>query len=146
MSETTDRIKRQRMLTEIREGLKGVKSAAQRKKDSEALYKENTSLVLPMMLEVDGPNGKGIRFEFEDQEYAAIACQPDAGKLWDTPALITELKKRGVWQKVSTTQLDPQKLAAEIEAGNLPSFEEFMLDAPEKSAYVKFVNPKPENL
>lgn len=140
-------IQKSRMLNSVRDHLNQLKMIADQKRGAEALYKEQASVVLTELAELDGENGPGVRFEYEGNEYAARVCQPDTPKIWDLENLIPWLKQNGYWDKVKTTVLDPNKLAAEISVGNISATdtEKFQLDAKKPTAYVKFINPTPES-
>lgn len=140
-------ITRNRVLSSLRDHLYQLKVIADQKRASEQLYKEQASVTKGELLEIDGENGSGVRFEYEGKEYAAIVCQPGTPKIWDLENLVPWLKKNGHWDKVKTTILDPEKLAAEISMGNISATEteKFQLDGTTPTAYVKFVNPKPDS-
>lgn len=150
MSVTDSRsmINRERMLTGLRKKLADLKRLSILKSQTNSQYDEFAAPALAELLDVDGANGSGVRFELDGVEYAAFACQADPGRYWDTAPLIDFLKKRGWWDKVSMEVLDPQKLQAEIAAGNIPEklVAKFQVTGEPKKPYVKFINPKPESL
>lgn len=141
-------IDQRRLLGGLRRKLADLKRLSILKSQTEAQYKEFAAPALADLFETDGPNGNGVKFELDGVEYAAIACQPTPGKLWDAQPLIEWLKANGHWAKVSTEVLDPQKLQAEIAAGNIPEkrVAKFQIDEEPKKPYVKFINPKPDSL
>lgn len=142
-------IQRSRLLRELKESLlPNMKRASNEKKDAEAGYKDTASAVLPVIVEVNGINGTGVRFEYEGQEYAAYVCQPEPAKLWDAAPLIEYLKENGHWQKVSQRVLDPMMLEAQMAAGNIKreDLEKFQVSQEPGKPYVKWINPKPESL
>jgi hypothetical protein len=142
----TSTIRRGRVLAEVRKGATELEQAALDVKLAGQRYAELSSTLKPKVLEVDGENGNGVRFDGLQGERAVMYIQPTPGKEWDAPRLIEELKRRGVWAKVSTTSLDTHKLAAEIAAGNLPAFEEFQTELEPRGASLRFVNAKPDSL
>lgn len=149
MSVTDSRsmINQSRMLTGLRRKLADLKRLSVLKSQTESQYKEFAAPALTELLETDGPNGSGVKFELDGIEYAAIACQPDPVKLWDAEPLIEWLKKNNHWDRVSTTSLDPVKLQAEIAAGNIPArVNRFQIEDKPKTPYVKFIKPKPDSL
>lgn len=148
ITDSRSMINQSRLLTGLRRKLADVKRLSILKSQTESQYKEFAAPVLTELLELDGPNGNGVKFELDGVEYAAFACQPDAAKLWDAEPLIEWLKKYNYWDRVSTTSLDPVKLQAEIAAGNIPvaKVNRFQIDDKPKSPYVKFIKPKPESL
>jgi hypothetical protein len=146
VSERTDSVKRARILSEIREKAPELQQAALDKKAAEQHYADLSAHLKPMVEEVDGPNGVGIRFDGLNGDQAVKLVQNKPTLVWNAPDLIAELKSRGVWKKVSTEELSPEKLAAEIAAGNLPDFKEFQVEVPGNSPSLRIVNAKPESL
>jgi hypothetical protein len=139
-------VHKRRALEALRGRLAEYKRAALNKAQAEGYRAELAQRTLEEMAAVDGYNGNGVRFQYEGQELAAFACQPEPEKYWDPAKLVEHLKKTGVWDRVSTTVLDPQKLEAEIASGNIrrSSLDKFIVQKP-KSPYVKFINPKPDS-
>lgn len=146
MSERTDAVKKARILSEVRETAPELQKAALDKKAAEQRYTDLSARLKPMVEEVDGPNGVGVRFDGVTGEQALKLVQNKPSLVWDAPNLIAELKSRGVWKKVSTEELSPEKLAAEIAAGNLPDFKEFQVEVPGNAPSLRIVNAKPESL
>lgn len=146
--ESRSMIDRQRLLGGLRRKLADVKRLSILKSQTATQYDEFAAPALLELLEVDGPNGNGVKFELDGVEHAAIACQADGGKFWDAEPLIEWLKANGHWAKVSMEVLDPQKLQAEIAAGNIPQkrVAKFQIEGEKKKPYVKFIKPKPESL
>ncbi|HWV46848.1 MAG TPA: hypothetical protein VN039_12660 [Nitrospira sp.] len=140
-------IDNRRLLSGLKRKLADLKRLSILKSQTESQYKEFSAPALSELVEADGFNGRGVRFELDGVEYAAIACQPTPGKLWNAEPLIEWLKKNGHWSNVSTEVLDPHKLQAEIAAGNIPqrSVAKFQIDEEPKKPYVKFINPKPDS-
>lgn len=144
----TEEVKKQRMLNGLRDMLSSLKGLRIGEKQAAEASKEYAAQIKPLLEDVDGLNGGGVRFEFEGVEYAALVCQPDAGKIWDAAPLIEHLKQSpALWRKVSTTVLDPMKLEAEMAAGNINREELLKFQIPDKlkASYIKFVNAKPES-
>lgn len=142
----TESVKTSRLLTGLRAKLVYVKAAAEAKRLSENTYKEQAANALADLLEVDGPNGSGVRFVYEDKEYAAFACQPSSEWTWDAAPLVEWLKDNGFFDRVSVTVVDPEKLESEMAVGNIKrsDLEKFQVEK-ERSPYVKFINPKPDS-
>lgn len=140
-------VRKNRLLSALREKLAHAKSLSVVASQAEVSRKEASAMALEDLIEVDGLNGNGVRFEFEGKELAAFACQPDPGKFWDGAPLIEWLKANGYWKSVSVTTLDPAKLEAEIAAGNIKrvDVEKFQVTGEPKAPSVKWINPKPES-
>lgn len=141
-----ENVRNSRTLNLLRYKLETVKGTAENKRKAETLYKEAAADALADLLTLDGPNGDGIRFNYEDKEYAAFACQPSSEWTWDAAPLVEWLKENGFFDRVSVTVVDPEKLESEMAAGNINReyLEKFMVEK-ERSAYVKFINPRPES-
>jgi len=147
MTVNVETMKNRRLLNGLRDKLFSAKAASEAKNMADTRYKEISADALGDLIAVDGLNGTGVRFEYGDKEVAAFACQPDAGKYWDAAPLIEWLTEHGYWAQVSTTQLDPIKLEAEIASGNIKraDVEKFQVTGEPKKPYVKFINPKPDS-
>ena len=148
MSNPTETLNKNRVLSKLREKLSGAKMLSVTASQAEVARKEAAAQALKDLIEVDGVNGNGVRFEFEGNELAAFACQPDPGKYWDGAPLIEWLKANGHWEKVRVTTLDPAKLEAELAAGNIKrdDIAKFQVTGEPKAPSVKWINPKPQSL
>lgn len=146
-NDSMDLIRKNRVLESLRDHLHQLKGIADQKKAAELHYKEHASVTREELREIDGENGTGVRFEYDGKECAAIVCQANTPKIWDLENLIPWLKENGHWDKVKSTVLDANKLAAEISVGNISATEteKFQMDGTKPTAYVKFVNPKPDS-
>lgn len=142
----TENIGKSRVLDRLRYMLATAKGAAEQKRTAENLYKEAAADVLSDLRELDGVNGSGVRFQWEDKEYAGYVCQPEDELVWDAAALTEYLKKIGRYDAVSVTVLDPEKLESELAAGNIrrASLEKFQVRK-SSTPYLKFMNPKPDS-
>lgn len=130
----------------LRAKLAELKAFSAQKATAESLHKKAAAEILPELKEIDGENGPGVRFEYEGREYAAFVCQPEPEQVWNAAPLVQWLKDNGHWDSVSVTVLDPQKLEAELAAGNINrgKLARFIVKKP-RTPYVKFGNPKPDS-
>lgn len=142
----TDSVRNARVLNALRRKLEVLKAAAEDKRATEGVYKQASADALADLLTVEGPNGDGVRFMYQDKEYAAFACKPSSEWTWDAALLVEWLKENGVFDRVSVTVVDPEKLESEMAAGNIKrsDLDKFQVEK-ERSAYVKFINPRPES-
>lgn len=142
----TDSVRNARVLNALRRKLEVLKAAAEDKRATEGVYKQASADALADLLTVEGPNGDGVRFMYQDKEYAAFACKPQSEMIWDAAPLVEWLKENGVFDRVSVTVVDPEKLESEMAAGNIKrsDLDKFQVEK-ERSAYVKFINPRPES-
>jgi hypothetical protein len=121
------------------------------KLSKKAVGQEEASLTaeaLPALIQLVGVNTKnGVWFEDADGNRHAAAVVQGSGEEWDLAPLIEHLKGIKVWDEVSTRQLDPHKLAAEIVAGNIKGddLEKFKIKKT-SAPYIKIVNATPESM
>lgn len=144
MTTISEGLRTNRLLSALKEKLPSVKAAAENKRHAENVYKEVATDALSDLVAVDGLNGDGVRFEYGDKEYAAFVCQPEPERIWDSAPLVEWLKDNGFWDSVSVTVVDPEKLESEMAAGNIKrsDLDGFQIEK-QRSAYVKFINPRP---
>lgn len=142
----TEEINKSRTLERLRYMLSTAKGAAENKRKAESLYKEAAADALSDLEVLDGKNGSGVRFEWEDKEYAAIVCAPEDELVWDAARLTEHLKNIGKYEDVCVTVIDPEKLESEIAAGNIKraTLKKFQVAKP-RTPYLKFINPKPDS-
>lgn len=140
-------LRKNRILPTLRGRLAMAKALSEAASQAEVARKEASALALEGLIEVDGVNGNGVRFEHDGKELAAFACQPKSEKFWDGAPLIEWLKENNLWDQVSVTTLDPAKLEAELAAGNIKreDVEKFQLTGDPKAVSVKWINPKPDS-
>jgi hypothetical protein len=121
------------------------------KASKKSIGEEEASLsseALPALVELVGVNSKkGVWFEDGAGNRHAAAVVQGSGEEWDLAPLIEHLKGTKVWDEVSTRQLDPHKLAAEIVAGNIKgdTLEKFKIKK-NSAPYIKMVNATPESM
>ena len=142
----TDDIRKVRVLDALREKLKLAKVASVNASQTESSRKEVHADAVKDLAEIDGKNGNGVRFDYYGTELAAFVCQPEPELIWDAAPLIEYLQKVGLYDKVSTVVLDPEKLESEMAAGNIKraTLKKFQIEKP-RSPYLKFINPRPES-
>lgn len=142
----TDDIRASRLLFGLRDKLAAAKRASENQTEAENYRKEVHKDALTDLAEVDGKNGSGVRFSYEDRELAAFVCAPADELTWDAAALTEHLKKIGKYDAVSVTVIDPEKLESEMAAGNIKraTLKKFQVAKP-RTPYLKFINPKPES-
>lgn len=147
MNKAAQKLMRDRALPILREKLAVAKALSEAASQADVARKEASAMALSLLVDMDGINGNGVRFEHEGKELAAFACQPKSEKFWDGAPLIEWLKENNLWDLVSVTTLDPAKLEAEIAAGNIKreDVEKFQVTGDPKAVSVKWINPKPDS-
>lgn len=148
-NEVMDSIKRERVLERLRGLLLLTSRASGEKKVAEQNYKEVSTPAKDLLREIDGENGNGIRFWDGDEEKAAILSKPKPELSWDLEKLVPELRRLGVWDKVSTRVLDANKLASELASGNVQldgGVEPYQYVSKDVAASIKFINPRPDSM
>lgn len=147
-TDVLDAVRKDRLLDSLRGKLRTLKMATQGKKEAQLMYDEIASGVKTDLLEVDGENGAGVRFWIEGQEFCAKLVKPEQELSWDVSKLVPALREAGVWEKVSTRVLDPNKLAAELSTGALTlpgDLKDYQYVSKDVAASVRFVNPTAES-
>lgn len=141
-------VKNKRALDDAREHVQTLKRLSVEAKAADDGRKEYSAAILPELAELLGVNGRSIRFEFDGKEIAAKVSQGDPGQKWDVAPLIEYLKENRLWKKVSTEQLDPDRLHALILLGDIKKadVEEFMLPIEPAKSSVKWVSADVESL
>lgn len=142
----TDTLKTSRTLAAVKSKLVTLKAVAENKRAAEVAYKEAAADVFPDLLELDGTNGSGVRFEYEGAEFAGYVCAPVPERIWDPAPLVEYLKEKGYFDSVSVTVVDPEKLESEMAAGNIKreELDKFQIEKP-RTPYLKIINPKPDS-
>lgn len=142
----TDDIRTSRLLAGLRDKLAAAKRASENSASAEVFRKEVHKDAITDLTEVDGKNGNGVRFQYEDRELAAFVCAPEDELTWDAAALTAHLKKIGKYDDVCVTVIDPEKLESEMAAGNIrrSTLKRFQVAKP-RTPYLKFINPKPDS-
>lgn len=141
-------VKNKRKLDDAREHVATLKNLSVTAKTAEDSRKEYSVAIIPELTELLGVNGRTIRFEFDGKELGAKVSQGDPGQKWDTPNLIEWLKENNFWKKASVQQLDPDKLHALIQLGDIKvdDVKQFMLPIEPAKPSVKWVNADAESL
>lgn len=147
MNTAAQKLFKDRSLSALRGSLAQAKALSEAASQAEVMRKEASAMALALLIDVDGVNGNGVRFEHDGKELAAFACQPKSEKFWDGAPLIEWLKEKNFWDSVSVTTLDPAKLEAELAAGNIKreDVEKFQVTGDPKAVSVKWINPKPDS-
>lgn len=143
-----EELKRKRAIEDARERLASFKRISVAATQTESERKEFSAEILPDLIDLLGVNGATIRFEFDGKELAAKVSQGDPGQKWDVAPLMEYLKENKLWNGVKTEILDPDKLHARIQLGDIKKadVEKFMLPIDPAKPSVKWVSPTPDSL